>query len=648
MAKKSYFLDKDIQFHFKNTLKWEDLVPLYEEKGTIVEGAVDMYAAILKELGTIAVELGETARESDEVGAKLQNREITIWDKINSLYNEEGKGLVKDETEKDAAMLMERLYSIATERLAKINKEAAGKPNDVIYTEGFKQCLKAFKESDALALNVKREYTGPGMPGLINMINVEMACKADASFMTVYAFYSGVAKTLEAFASEEMKKKYIPMLVSGECGGSMSLTEPNAGSDLSQIKTVAKENGKYWEITGNKIFISNGNGELSLVLARSGKEEDGTKGLSMYLVPRFIEKDGKKVENFKLERLEHKLGIRASPTLELSFENSVGYLVGKENEGLKEMLYLMNEARLGVSVQALGIAQKAFEEATEYAEQRVQFGKPIGEHELTADKLLKMEVDLKAMRSMIYKACFYADMQEGLEHKLRDFKGDEKEKANLEKRFKKYKFLAREMVPLVKYFAAETCVPIALDNIQVHGGNGFTTEYDAERHLRDSVITKVYEGTSQIQALMAVKDTLDKSKVLPYIETLNRAGRKLKNIHKFGLDAKLLEAQNSFNHVVDYLRRPFVIVKVKKDKKLIKKAESYAQLSAERLTRIKAYKTIMEILVGEAKQFPERKWLAEQFVWEYLPKIKEDEGKICSGNKTTLERIRAKQKVRDK
>lgn len=593
MAKKSYFLDEDMQFHFKNTIRWKDLVPLFEEKGITVEEAVDMYAAILKELGTIAVELGETAKESDEIGVKLVD-------------------------------------------------------GDVVFTPGFEQALKAYKESDALALNVKRDYTGPGMPGLVGMLNVEMACKADAAFMTVYAFYSGVAKTLEAFASEELKQDYIPGLVSGEYSGSMSLTEPDAGSDLSQIRTIAKKNEGKWEITGNKIFISNGNGELSLVLARSGKEEEGTKGLSMYLVPRFIEKNGEKVDNFKLERLEHKMGIRASPTLELSFENSVGYLVGREGEGLKEMFHLMNEARLGVSVQALGIAQKAFEEATEYAAQRVQFGKPIDEHEATADNLLKMEVDVKAMRSMVYRACYYADMQEGLETKLENFRGDKKEKAKLEKKFKKYKFLARELVPLVKYFSAETCIPIARYNIQVHGGNGFTTEYTAEMHLRNAVITAIYEGTSQIQALMAMNDTLKKSRVIPYVETFSRVGRNLKNLHKRGLDAKLLEAQNRFNHVVDYLRRPFVIAKVRKDKKLMKEAESYAQLSAERLTRIKAYKTIMEILVEEAKQFPERKWLAEQFIWEYMPKIIEDEGKICSGNRTALKRIKAKQKSRSK
>ena len=591
MVKKSYFLEEDIQFHFKNTVNWDKIIPLYEEideKKFPLEEAVKMYEATLKELGTISAnELEETAKESDEVGAKLENGEV-------------------------------------------------------VYTEGFKKGLKAFKESDALALNVKREYSGPGMPGIVNVINLEMMCKADPAFMTVYAFYAGVAKTLEAFASEDMKKKYIPMLVSGECNGSMSLTESEAGSDLGQIRTIAENKEYFWEITGNKIFISNGNGELSLVLARSDPKTEGkTEGLSMYLVPRFIEKFDRKIINFKLERLEHKLGIRGSPTLELSFDKSLGELVGKEGEGLKQMFYLMNEARLGVSVQALGIAQKALEEAKEYASQRVQFGKPIGKHELLADKILDMETDVKAIRSMIYKACEYEDIKVGLEDKLKTFSGSKEEKLKLEKQFKKYKFLAREMIPLIKYFAAEKSIQIARDNIQIHGGNGYTTEYTAELHLRDAIITAIYEGTSQIQSLMAMGDSLKNPRIIPYVESFKSFGRTFKVLTKGNLESSVLYAQDSFNHAVDHLKRPFAIAKLKKDKKAEGEALSYAMLYSERLTKLKAYKTVIEILVDEAKKFPERKPLAERFIRNYIPEIKKEEKLICSGDKTTLEYIKS-------
>ncbi len=590
MAKKSYFLEEDIQFHFKNTLRWDKIIPLYEEldEKFKLEDAVDMYGATLKELGTISAnELAETAKESDEVGAKLENGEV-------------------------------------------------------IYTEGFKQGLKAFKESEALALSVRKEYTGPGMPAIVNVINMEMMCKADPAFMTVYAFYAGVAKTLEAFASEEMKQKYIPKLVSGECNGSMSLTEPDAGSDLGQIRTIAENKRDHWEITGNKIFISNGNGELSLALARSDPKTEGkTKGLSMYLVPRFIEKDGKKVKNFNLERLEHKLGIRGSPTLELSFDKSIGHLVGKEGEGMNQMFYLMNEARLGVSVQALGIAQKALEEAKEYAAQRVQFGKPIAKHELLADKLLDMETDVKAIRSMIYKATEYEDIKVGLEEKLKTFNGSKEEKAVLEKQFKKYKFLTREMIPLIKYFSTEKAIQIARDNIQIHGGNGFTTEYTAEMHLRNSIITAIYEGTSQIQSLMAMGDSLKSPKVIPYVEALKSVGRAFKTLAKGNLDSSVIYAQDHFNRSVDYLKRPFAIAKLKKNKKLEMEALSYAMLYSEKLTRLKAYKTVIEILVDEAKKFPERKPLAERFIRNYLPDMRKECELICSGDKTTLEYIKS-------
>ncbi|MGA1841043.1 MAG: acyl-CoA dehydrogenase family protein [bacterium] len=587
MAKKTYFLDEDIQFHFKNTINWEKIVPLYEDlNGNFkLTQAVNMYHDTLKELGTIAAnELEETARESDEIGVRFEN-------------------------------------------------------GDVIYTEGFKKGLKAFKDAEALALNVKPEYEGPGMPGLIHMINMEMICKADAAFMTVYAFYSGVAKTLEVFASEDLKKKYIPKLVTGEYGGSMSLTESDAGSDLGQIRTIAVKNGGHWELTGSKTFITNGNGELTLALARSDQEKQGTKGLSMFILPRFIEKNGSRIKNFSLGTAEHKLGIHASPTLELLFDKSIGYLVGKEGEGLKQMFYLMNEARLGVSAQAVGIAQKALEEAKEYASQRVQFGKPIAQHELVADKLLDMETDIRAMRSILYKACEYEDIRAGLEDKLKGFNGDPEEKERLKRELKKYKHLTREMVPIVKYFITEKCIQITRDNIQIHGGNGYTTDYTAELHLRDSIITTIYEGTSQIQALMAMGDTLKKSKIFPYLETFRNILKRIKGIFTSGINRKSIKAEIYFNSAVDYLKRPFVTAKLLKNKKKETEALSYAMLYAERLTRLKAYKVISDILVDEAKNFPERKPLAKRFIRNYLPEMKKEAEFIRSGDKTTLTKI---------
>ncbi|MGA1844897.1 MAG: acyl-CoA dehydrogenase family protein [bacterium] len=584
MAKKTYFLDEDIQFHFKNTITWEKIVPLFEnlDGNFSLKQAVNMYHDTLKELGAIASnELEETARESDEIGIRCEN-------------------------------------------------------GDVIYTEGFKKALAAFKQSEALALNVRPEYEGPGMPGLIHMINMEMICRADAAFMTVYAFYSGVAKTLEVFASEDLKRQYIPKLVKGEYGGSMSLTESDAGSDLGQVRTIAENKGDHWEITGTKTFITNGNGEVTLVLARSDRKSSGTKGLSMYVVPRYIQKNGGKISNFSLGTAEHKLGIHASPTLELLFDKSIGYLVGEEGQGLKQMFYLMNEARLGVSAQALGIAQKALEEAREYAAERVQFGKPIAQHELVADKLLDMETDVKAMRSLLYKGCEYEDIRAGLEERLKGFQGDPQERARLEREFKRYKYLAREMVPIVKYFVTEKSIQITRDNIQIHGGNGYTTDYLAELHLRDSIITTIYEGTSQIQALMAMGDTLKKSRIIPYLEPIRNRIKGIKGIFSSRLHRKAIKAEIYFNSAVDYLRRPFVLAGLFKNKKRQKAALSYAMLYAERLTRLKAYSMIIHLLVQEAKRFPERKPLAERFIRNYLPEMKKESRFIKSGDRTTL------------
>ncbi|MFC1504437.1 acyl-CoA dehydrogenase family protein [Spirochaetota bacterium] len=586
MAKNSYFLDEDTQFHFKNTINWKKILPLYEKLSDsfTLEQAVNMYSDTLKELGSIAAnELEETAKDTDETGVKMEN-------------------------------------------------------NEVIYTEGIKNALKAFKEAEALALTVKNEYEGVGMPGLVHMINFEMMCKADPSFMTVYAFYAGVSKTLEEFATEELKKKYIPKLVKGEYSGSMSLTESDAGSDLGAIQTKAEKAGDHFEITGTKIFITNGNGELTLVLAKSKMEEEGTKALSMFLVPRHIEKDGGQVENFKMVRLEHKLGIKGSPTLELSFDKSVGYLVGVEGEGLKQMFYLMNEARLGVSMQALGISQKALEEAKEYAKERKQFGKPIMQHELIADKILDMETDIKAMRSLIYKACEYDDLKVG--YKEAAEKAEVTDKTGIEKQHKKYKFLAREMIPLVKYFVCEKSIQLTRDNIQIHGGNGYTTEYPAEMHLRDSVITTIYEGTSQIQSLMAVNDTLRHSGVIPFLSCITNIPKRIKMLFSCYINRNRIRAEIYYNKTVDKMMRPFVISKILGNKKKHAKALSKAMLYAERITRLKAYKTIIQVLADEAKRFKERKAVAKRFIRNYMPDIRKEAKIISCGDTETLNYIK--------
>lgn len=591
MAKKSYFLNDDIQFHFKNTINWNHLIPLYEDldENFKLNQAIDMYNDTLKELGTIAAnELEETALDSDKTGVELSD-------------------------------------------------------GGVIITEGFTKALKAFKDAEALALNVKPEYGGVGMPGSIHMINIEMISMADPAFMTMYAFYSGVSKTLEVFGSEEIKKKYIPLLVRGDCGGSMSLTEPDAGSDLGNIRTKAEKKDDHWEISGNKIFITNGGGELTLVLARSDPEAKGTKGLSMFLVPRFIEKDGKKEKNFSIETIEHKLGIRASPTCELLFDKSIGYLVGEEGAGLKQMFFLMNEARLGVSVQALGIAQKAYEEAKEYASGRVQFGKPIIQHELIADKLFDMETDIKAMRSFIYKACEYEDLKEGYRYRL-EKQDSEKDKSLLEKKHSRYKYLAREMIPIVKYFVTEKSIQIARDSLQIHGGNGYTTDYPAEMHLRDSIITTIYEGTSQIQALMALNDTLKRSKIFPVVQLFKNFGKRIGCIFTSFLKRKLIKAEIEFSKAVCYLKRPFIFAKLFGNKKKEKAALSYAMLCAERLTRLKAYMTIIKILVDEASRFKQRKTTARRFIRNYLPEIKKESKIIRSGDKGTLKVMNAEAK----
>lgn len=567
--KKNFFWNKDIKFHFGNTINWGKIVPLYEEKGTSLKEALDMYKLALDQLGTIMVtELVETAKDTDEFGTEF------------------------------------------------IEKE-----QKVIYSEGFKNTLKTLKKYGYMALDVKREYEGPGMPGIVHMINLEMMARADPAFMISYSFYSAVAKTLEQFATEELKEKYIPKLVSGECAGSMAMTESEAGTYVGGIVTKAEKNDNNWELSGQKIFITNGDAELSIVLARSDPDSKGLKGLSMFLVPRFIEKEDKKVNNFRIGRLEHKMGIRGSSTAELNYEKTIGYLVGKEGEGMKQMFHLMNKERLAVAAQSLGLAEVALKTTKEYAKQRVQFDKPICEHEPVADKLFDMETDVKAMRSLFYKAIEYDDIKAGLEDKLKNFEGEERKE--LEQEFKKYSYLARELIPLAKYFITERCIEICRDAIHLHGGYGYITETGVERYLRDSVIMPIYEGTSQAQALMAVKDMIKSEN--PYLELDD-------NILKSedSLDKQLVEAKTELNKAIDYLK---------------KETEPYVRLYSESFTRLKACTMMAKFLVEEAKQFPERRIVAERFLQKHMDKdIKVESAAICSGDKSTLDYIEANKK----
>jgi hypothetical protein len=368
-----------------------------------------------------------------------------------------------------------------------------------------RDAYEKLRESGLLCLTVSEEHGGWGLPALLNGMVLEMISRADTSLMTVVGLQTGTATDLEKYGSDELKRAWLPRFTSGEVQGCMDLTEPQAGSDLGGIGTRATDlpDGRV-RVDGQKIFITNGGAEVHLVLARDAESFDAsrgtTRGLSLVLVPRRLE-DGSR-NGVRVARLERKLGIHGSPTCEVVFEGAVGTRLGRPGQGFRAMLDLMNNARLGVAAQAVGLAQAAYEDAASYARARRQFGRPIAEQPLVRTLLAKMAVNIEAARALSYRSFGILDWNLAREAALTRGEGDDALVKDLERDQGRLRLLT----PLVKYFATEICDDLTRDAMQVLGGLGFTLEADVAKLHADSLILTVYEGTSEIQASFALRE----------------------------------------------------------------------------------------------------------------------------------------------
>ncbi len=366
--------------------------------------------------------------------------------------------------------------------------------------------INQLKELGAHYLSVDKEWGGMEIPVLYELAGSEMIARACPSTLLNIGWYAAIAKVIHAFGSQEIKEKFIPPLVDGSMSGSMALTEPDVGSDLASMRTYGEEQEDgSWKIYGAKQFISNGGGGLSLVLAQNKKNATGLKSINLYVVPQF--ENGE--QNYRVSKIEEKPGLHGSATCALNFDGSKGYLLGKNGEGFVYMLHLMNEARLAVGYQGIGLMESVYRLAKDYANERQSWGKAIAKHEMIAEKLYDMDVDIKAFRSLLYRCSFYVSMYESGEKKLeRDKTLSSEDKQKIEKEILFYKRKAREWTPLIKWWAGERSYIMARESLQIHGGYGYTTEYKPEWWLRESLILSIYEGTSEIQALMCIKDTI--------------------------------------------------------------------------------------------------------------------------------------------
>jgi alkylation response protein AidB-like acyl-CoA dehydrogenase len=353
--------------------------------------------------------------------------------------------------------------------------------------------MDMLKKADMMGFIIPRQYGGLNMPATILCMAADILSRADGSFLN-FGLQQDIAGTINKFASEEQKQKYLPKLCSREWDSSMILTEPDAGSDLQSVnlKAAQDENGA-WRLNGVKRFITNGNGVIGLVLARS-EESKGARGLSFFI----HERSGKMI----IRRIENKLGIHGSPMCELQFKHAPAELLGERQRGLtKYTIWLMNNARLGVATQAIGIAEAAYREADLYAAKRIQFGAPVREQPAVFEMLTEMKVAIEAGRTLLYETARFVDLKECLEEysdKHPEDKGDIIEEK------KKSAKIAGFLTPVVKAYATEMANKAASDAIQIHGGTGYMKEFNAERHFRDARITNIYEGTTQLQVVAAI------------------------------------------------------------------------------------------------------------------------------------------------
>lgn len=371
------------------------------------------------------------------------------------------------------------------------------KDGRVTYSTGTQANLDACRKAGLMGMAMPRRLGGLNFPITPYIMAADIVSRADTGFENLWGLQD-CAETLYEFGDDDQRQRFIPRVCQGETM-SMDLTEPDAGSDLQSVmlKATRKEDGS-WVLNGVKRFITNGDSDIHLVLARSEEGTRDGRGLSMFI---YDKRNG----GVNVRRIENKMGIKGSPTCELTYKNAPAELVGETRMGLiKYVMALMNGARLGIAAQAVGVSEIAYREALAYAKDRKQFGKAIIEFPAVSDMLSIMKAKLDSSRSLLYETARYVDMYKLYEDLARERQLDMEER----KAMKAYKKIADALTPLAKGLGSEFCNQNAYDCIQIHGGSGFMKDYACERVYRDARITSIYEGTTQLQVVAAIRHVL--------------------------------------------------------------------------------------------------------------------------------------------
>lgn len=365
----------------------------------------------------------------------------------------------------------------------------------VVYAQGTQKNLDALVKAGLMGISLPRRYNGLNFSLVPYIMAADMVSRADAGFVNIWGLQD-CAETIYEFADEDQRMRFLPRVCAGETMA-MDLTEPDAGSDLQAVmlKATYNEADGTWRLNGVKRFITNGDGHIALVLARSEEGSKDGRGLSMFI---YDKNDG----GVTVRRIENKMGIKGSPTCELVFKNAKAELCGSRKLGLiKYVMALMNGARLGIAAQSVGVSEAAYREAMSYARERRQFGKAIIEFPAVFEILSVMKAKLDASRSLLYETTRFVDMYKAYEDIARERSLTPEERAEM----KKYQRFADAYTPLAKGMSSEYCNQNAYDAVQIHGGSGFMKDYACERIYRDARITSIYEGTTQLQVVAAIR-----------------------------------------------------------------------------------------------------------------------------------------------
>ncbi len=537
----------------------------------------------------------------------IKLKEDNFKDKDKSAF---APGSVED-TRDNYDRVLDIVGGLAAEYLAPFAAEADATEcqfdNGVVtYPESINKAREMFAKADLMGFVLPRRFGGLNMPSTILSIASEILARADGSALN-FGLHQDNAATVNKFATEEIKAKYLPRFCTGEFESSMVLTEPDAGSDLQAVSLKAIEKDGKWYLNGVKRFITNGCAKMALVLSRSEEGSKGGRGLSFFL----YERD----EHMKVRRIEHKLGIRASATCELQFNNAPAVLVGERRHGLtKYTMWLMNQARLGISGQALGIAEAAYREADKYAGERIQFGKPVRELTAVTEMLTEMKIAIEAGRTLYYETARMVDLKEGYEEMEEKYP---ERAAEFKDKIKFYSKYAALLTPMTKAYNTEMSNKVTYDAIQIHGGTGFMREFNVERHARDARITNIYEGTTQLQIVAAIGGVVT-----------GVAKMKMDEIDKdnFGyaeyLHKKIREAKKMFEDTVAF-------IVTKNDPKL---QEYHARRLVEMATDlIQGY-----LFLRDGKHSDRKKVVAETFIDKMVSRIVMNSTFIINGDAALL------------